>query len=429
MLFSLIMESFAMLFDWLIQFILLLDRLICRFYDWLYQLLRQGCLYFRKRRNGVSICALMLFFLPGSLSLRRGALICANGRPLGFVEDESLLYQIKADIEESVSAVTGTDYDLPFVLSTSAQYGADDQFLSAQDLRDVLIKSSGELDTLAVFSIDGAYAGACYTMDEAQAVLDRITDAYTLPTDTNVGFTQLVRIDSMIAPKTCAVEPDTLYDILLPQLNVSAMRAVNYTESIPFETVTQENDQYSQTYSRTIQEGQTGEVAVTAAVMTLNGEEYDRKILRRTVIQPAVDEKIEVGTRNVGIGTGDLLVPVEDYVFTSGFKWRWGRLHGGIDLAVPEGTAVHAADNGKVILADGSDACGYGNYIILDHQNGQKTVYAHNSELLVSEGDIVGKGDTIALSGNTGNSTGPHMHFEVRVQDQQVDPLEFVTLA
>lgn len=429
MLFSLIVESFATLSDWLIQFILLLDRLICRFYDWLYRLWRRCCSYFKKRRDGVSLCALMLFFLPGSLLLRRGALVTANGRPLGMVEDETILYRVKADIEESVSAVTGADYTLPLVLSASEQYGADDQFLSAQDLQDVLIKSSGELDTLAVFSIDGAFAGACHTMNEAQTVLNRVMDAYTLPTDTDIGFTQLVRVDSMIAPKTCAVEPDTLYDILLPQLNVSAMRSVCYTESIPYETVTQENDQYNQTYSRTIQEGQTGEAAVTAAVMTLNGEEYDRKILRRTVIQPAVDEKIEIGTRSVGIGTGEYLVPVEDYVLTSGFKWRWGRLHGGIDLAVPEGTAVHAADNGKVILADDSDACGYGNYIILDHQNGQKTVYAHNSELLVSEGDIVDKGDTIALSGNTGNSTGPHMHFEVRVQDEQVDPLEFITLA
>lgn len=371
----------------------------------------------------------MLFFLPGALLLRRGTLISANGRPLGLVEDETLLYRVKADIEESVSAVTGADYTLPLILSASMQYGTDNQFLSAQDLQDVLIKSSGELDTLAVFSIDGAYVGACHTMEEAQAVLDRVTDAYTLPTDTNVGFTQLVRVDSMIAPKTCATEPDTLYQILLPQLNVSAMRAVSYTESIPYETITQENDQYSQTYSRTIQEGQTGEATVTAAVMTLNGEEYSRKILQRTVIQPAIEEKIEVGTRNIGTGTGDLLVPVEDYVLTSSFKWRWGRLHGGIDLAVPEGTAVHAADNGKVILADDSDTTGYGNYIILDHQNGQKTVYAHNSELLVTEGDIVSKGDTIALSGNTGNSTGPHMHFEVRVQDEQVDPQDFVTLA
>ena len=96
--------------------------------------------------------------------------------------------------------------------------------------------------------------------------------------------------------------------------------------------------------------------------------------------------------------------------------------------AVPEGTPVYAADNGKVIVAGDLDN-GYGNYIILDHQNGYKTLYAHNSELLVSVGDIVAKGDKIAFSGNTGNSTGPHLHFEVQVNDEKVVPQQYLTLA
>ena len=85
---------------------------------------------------------------------------------------------------------------------------------------------------------------------------------------------------------------------------------------------------------------------------------------------------------------------------------------------MPEGTPVYAADNGKVIVAGDLDN-GYGSYIILDHQNGYKTLYAHNSELLVSVGDIVAQGDQIALSGNTGNSTGPHVHFEIQVNDER----------
>ena len=121
------------------------------------------------------------------------------------------------------------------------------------------------------------------------------------------------------------------------------------------------------------------------------------------------------------------MVPVTSYTFTSGFKMRWGKLHGGVDLAVPEGTPVYAADNGKVIVAGDLDN-GYGSYIILDHQNGYKTLYAHNSELLVSVGDIVAQGDQIALSGNTGNSTGPHVHFEIQVNDEKVDPQQYVTL-
>ena len=92
------------------------------------------------------------------------------------------------------------------------------------------------------------------------------------------------------------------------------------------------------------------------------------------------------------------------------------------------GTPVYAADNGKVIVAEDSGN-GYGSYIILDHQNGFKTLYGHNSQLLVSVGDVVGKGEKIALSGNTGNSTGPHLHFEVRVNDEKVDPTQYVQLS
>ena len=118
--------------------------------------------------------------------------------------------------------------------------------------------------------------------------------------------------------------------------------------------------------------------------------------------------------------------PVSGYTFTSAFKWRWGRLHSGVDLAVPEGTPVRASDNGKVILAENSGD-GYGNYIILDHGNGFKTLYGHNSALCVSVGDTVSQGDLIAYSGSTGNSTGPHLHFEIHLDDEKVDPERFLS--
>ena len=86
----------------------------------------------------------------------------------------------------------------------------------------------------------------------------------------------------------------------------------------------------------------------------MDGEAHTRTILARTVLRQATDEIVEVGTRNVGIGTGEFAVPLNSYTFTSAFKYRWGRLHGGVDLAVDEGTPVYAADNGKVIVAEDS---------------------------------------------------------------------------
>ena len=115
------------------------------------------------------------------------------------------------------------------------------------------------------------------------------------------------------------------------------------------------------------------------------------------------------------------ILPVTDYQWTSPFGMRWGKLHAGVDLAVPEGTPVGAVHGGKVILAKWYG--GYGYCVIIDHGNGFQTVYGHNSKLLVHEGQDVSTGDIVALSGNTGHSFGPHVHLEIHVNGVPVDPV------
>jgi len=111
-------------------------------------------------------------------------------------------------------------------------------------------------------------------------------------------------------------------------------------------------------------------------------------------------------------------------VLTSVFGWRWGRMHEGIDIAVGSGTAVVASAGGTVIVAGWMG--GYGNLVVVDHGYGIATAYGHNTSLAVGVGQTVGQGQVIAYSGNTGNSTGPHVHFEVRVNGGAVDPLGYL---
>ena len=99
-------------------------------------------------------------------------------------------------------------------------------------------------------------------------------------------------------------------------------------------------------------------------------------------------------------------------------------MHEGIDIAVGTGTPVHAAATGTVIYAGWMS--GYGNIVVIDHGSGLSTAYGHNSSLGVAQGTAVGAGAVIALSGNTGHSTGPHVHFEVRVNGVPVDPLGYL---
>jgi len=111
-------------------------------------------------------------------------------------------------------------------------------------------------------------------------------------------------------------------------------------------------------------------------------------------------------------------------VLTSGFGWRWGRMHEGIDLAVASGTPVVASAAGTVIVAGWLG--GYGNLVVVDHGNGVSTAYGHNTSVTVGVGQSVAQGQLIAYSGNTGHSTGPHLHFEVRINGSPVDPLGYL---
>ena len=126
--------------------------------------------------------------------------------------------------------------------------------------------------------------------------------------------------------------------------------------------------------------------------------------------------------------TCPLQPPVETGRLTSPFGWRMHPIHGkddfhcGADIACPTGTPVYAALAGKVIRAGSHES--YGNYLLIDHYHGFCTLYAHCSRLLQKEGDFVKTGARIALSGETGEATGPHLHFEVRLNGTYLDPGE-----
>ncbi|MBM3635224.1 MAG: hypothetical protein FJW99_08110 [Actinobacteria bacterium] len=109
---------------------------------------------------------------------------------------------------------------------------------------------------------------------------------------------------------------------------------------------------------------------------------------------------------------------------TSGFGPRWGRMHQGLDIAAPTGRPITAAKSGKVIVAGPSG--GYGNLVVVDHGGGLSTAYAHQSRIAVGVGDPVTQGGLIGYVGSTGHSTGPHLHFEVRVNGAAQNPLPYL---
>ena len=128
------------------------------------------------------------------------------------------------------------------------------------------------------------------------------------------------------------------------------------------------------------------------------------------------------GSTGNGTSSSGLIWPVNGPI-TSGFGWRWGRMHEGIDIGAACGTPIHAAAAGTVIYSGWMD--GYGNFVIIDHGNGLATAYGHQSAIYVSGGHV-SQGQTIGAVGSTGHSTGCHLHFEVRVNGNPVNPLGYL---
>ena len=129
------------------------------------------------------------------------------------------------------------------------------------------------------------------------------------------------------------------------------------------------------------------------------------------------------GVAPVKQGSGALIWPVNGPV-VSGFGMRWGRMHEGIDIAVPAGTPIRAADGGTVVLAGWTD--GYGNYTCIQHTSTMSTCYGHQSSYATSSGATVSQGQVIGYVGCTGHCFGDHLHFEVRINGSAVDPMGYL---
>ncbi|WP_066889253.1 M23 family metallopeptidase [Clostridium nigeriense] len=175
-----------------------------------------------------------------------------------------------------------------------------------------------------------------------------------------------------------------------------------------------------------VEEGQYGLKKEIKEVISESGKVVNTKTIKEEIIKDQVSKKIYRGTKNpYEYGVAFLNHPTRGGVMTSGYGERWHSFHKGIDIAGNIGDDVFVAMDGEVIYAEYNDG-GYGNLIIVKHEDNMSTYYGHLSDFNVKVGDKVKKGNVIGKVGNTGFSTGPHLHFELRVNDEPVDPTNYI---
>ncbi|MFS1510966.1 peptidoglycan DD-metalloendopeptidase family protein [Chengkuizengella sp. SCS-71B] len=188
-------------------------------------------------------------------------------------------------------------------------------------------------------------------------------------------------------------------------------------------------------YDNTLKEGKTvvvtkgkpGKKETIYKVFKTDGRELNQKareIISETVLIEPVNEVVRKGTKVVpGAGTGNFRWPLVSPSITSYYGYRWGRLHAALDM-VSGNKKILAADTGTVVSAGWNGS--YGNAIVIDHNNGYRTLYGHLSSIHVSAGMNVERGEQIGVMGSTGNSTGPHLHFEIIKNGVQKNPLVYL---
>lgn len=341
------------------------------------------------------------------------------------------------------------NYDLG-VVSTADEAFSELNTNAQTIITKALVEDKLQSDSVGLY-IDNEFIGATSDEQGLNAALEQVLvdyrEGYDDETTTEFANDVEVRKGNFDGSKIKAVS-EIIADAE-GKFSISLATDIVYTREIAYDITTEYDESQYSSYEKVKTEGENGEEEVTVRTVYVDGIQTDAYETDSTVIKEAVDEVVVKGSDSSSEGTssssessnsastssvssygsGSFIWPLPyTHNRTSDFGSRWGRLHGGIDIAAGGvyGQSIIAADSGTVILA-GNQGDGYGNYVIIDHGNGYKTLYGHMSSVAAYTGQQVAQGEVIGYVGSTGNSTGPHLHFEIRVNDVQTDPLGYVS--
>lgn len=413
-----------------------------------------------------------------------------NGETVGYVASEQEFSNIVSKVEDELGDSIGENYVMaskPEYSFTVVNKTKIEQSEVYDDVYNIVCEEIGEHYGLYV---DGKLIAATETEKEITDVLDELKAPYkTDAKDESVEFVANVQIrkgiyapsyfigeDDIRAKFSASTNPryytikedDYLSDIskatglsrsqiyalnpglddkkLVPgkKLNISQpdvylgikiVRTVKYTEEINYETIKKNDNTLYKTQTKVKTEGKKGEKEITAKVTYIDGASVSKEIIREEVTRQPVNREVYVGTKSLPAstsktstsplaGTGTFIRPINGGYTSCGFGGYSG--HNGADLTMSGayGKPVYASAAGTVIYAGWSG--GYGKLVKIQHSNGYVTWYAHMSAITVTVGESVYQGQQVGRIGATGNATGPHLHFELRINGSAVNPMKYV---
>lgn len=279
----------------------------------------------------------------------------------------------------------------------------------------------------AVLSIDeavkylqkGTLVEKTYTV-QAGDVIGKIANTHNLSTS------DLMKLNSGVTENSVLkIGQELKVTALKPLVNVEVLSEKKVTEVIEFRNQIEEIDTMYKGDTKVKQEGSDGKKEMIYEITEQNGERISKSVKEEKVIVEVKNKIVLKGTKVIpSRGSGAFAWPAEGGYISSEMGHRWGSFHKGIDIARPNGYNIKATDNG-IVTFTGKDGT-YGNKVVVDHQNGYETVYAHLSSISVNEGQTVPQGYKLGVMGSTGRSTGIHLHFEVIKNGSNVNPLSYL---
>ena len=414
--------------------------------------------------------------------------VSVDGVTLGVVSDPEVFEGAMERVEARASDILGYDYTLDNAVTYDFALTEKDKLSNVGDFETYLFDQIGEVMKSYVLKVNGQFIGAAQDETSLTAMLDAIKAPYVNENTTSADFVESVSISRQYTPSD--VEQDlsamearltentngqTTYEVqkgdtfmqiaydndmslsdlealnpgvdinniyigqilnvreVIPFLSVQTTETITYQEAIASPVEEVEDSSMYQGETKVLDPGSEGLAEVTADVTYVNGNERERTVTNTVTLTEPTTKVIAVGTkeRPSWLPNGYFIWPVYGNITSSfGYRYIFGSYsyHSGIDIAAPYGTGIQAADGGTVIWAGTGTGSNwsYGNYVIIDHGNGYQTYYAHCSSLLVSVGDKVYQGQTIARVGSTGRSTGNHCHFQVKINGTTVNPLSYL---
>jgi murein DD-endopeptidase MepM/ murein hydrolase activator NlpD len=357
-----------------------------------------------------------------------GVQLTVNGKALGIVKDQAtanaVLQGVKKHYAPQEEASQGARLKRTAATSSAAAASAGGDQIESAEIREEVTVVPVKADPNKVLTVEEAVK--VLTEGEEEPLVYAVQEGDTVSgIAKRFEITQEEIFSNNPQVKELALQIGDELQLTVPQPDLTVVTVEHVTEQLVTEpeVIVRKSDQLAAGKRKVVRPGQTGLKEMEYRVTKENGLVVKEEWLGQNVLQPSLPEVVYSGTKVVGEGTGMFAWPVAGATLSSSYGERWGRTHKGIDL-VSGNRTIKAADAGTVTFAGVQS--GYGNVVIVDHRNGYVTYYGHLSSISVSVGQRLSQGGKIGIMGNTGRSTGTHLHFEIRKNGTAVNPLKYL---